>query len=79
MYHWKSNGDGGVPGEVSVWNEIYVVIVLMRWACFKFFFLPYLISGACARMYFCFLHLILADMHQKGIYAGGSVARLRPG
>ena len=30
-------------------------------------------------MYFRFLHLILADMHQKGIYAGGSVARLRPG
>ena len=30
-------------------------------------------------MYFRFLHLILADMHQKGIYAGGSVARLRLG
>ena len=30
-------------------------------------------------MHFSFLHLILADMHQEGIYAGGSVARLGPG
>ena len=30
-------------------------------------------------MHFSFLHLILADMHQEGIYDGGSVARLGPG
>ena len=34
LYHRKSNGDGGVPGEVSVLNEICVVVVLMQWACF---------------------------------------------
>ena len=70
-----------MPGEVSVLNEICVVVVLTLCACF-YFFLPWLVclvSGACARIYIFFLHLILADIHKKGIYAGGALLDSAPG
>jgi len=67
-----------VPGKVSVLNEICVVVVLTLCACFYFFSALACIRSLCSYVFF-FLHLILADMHQKGIYAGGALLDSAPG